>query len=70
MNIYTHLHLILVCTNEINIDDEMLENVDTSTYGHKKANHVIRYRVNLIIDKLLKDEIVIAQAQILRGPLT
>ena len=30
----------------INIDEEILENVDTDTYGDKKYDHVIRYRVS------------------------
>ena len=41
MTIYTHLHLILTCTEEININDEMLENVDTNTFGDKNSDHII-----------------------------
>ena len=67
----THfVHLILICTNEINIDDEMLENVDTNTYGNKKVDHVIQYRVKCIIDVFFKDENVAVQAKILRSILT
>ena len=32
---------IRICTDEINVDDEMLENVDTHTYGDKKVDYVI-----------------------------
>ena len=70
MNIYTHLHFIFICIDEINIDDEMLENVDTDIYGDKKADHVIQYRAKLIMDRFFKDEGVTVQAQILRGLLT
>ena len=62
--------MILICTDEININDEMLENVDTDIYGDKKADHVIWYRVKLIIDMFFKDENVAVQAQILRSLLT
>ena len=48
----------------------MLENVDTNTYGDKKADHVIRYRVNHIIDSFFKDETVTVQAQMLKSLLT
>ena len=44
----------------------MLKNVDTNTYGYKKVDHVIRYRVKCIIDMFFKDENVAVQAQILR----
>ena len=68
---YTYyVHLILMCTDEINIDDEMLENVDTYTHGDKKADHVIRYCVKRIIDMFFKDENVEVQAKNLRSPLT
>ena len=40
----------------------MLENVDTHTYGDKKPDHVIRYRVYRIIDSFFKDETVAVQA--------
>ena len=43
----------------------MLENVDTDTYGDKKSDHVIWYRVKCIIDMFFKDENV---AQIFLGP--
>ena len=48
----------------------MLENVDTYTYGDKKYDHVIRYRVKHIIDMFFKDENVAFQAHILRSLLT
>ena len=35
MNNYTRLQLILICTYEINIDDEKLKNVNAHTYGDK-----------------------------------
>ena len=62
--------MILICTDEINIDDEMLENVDTHTYGDKKANHVIRCLVYRIIDSFFKNETARVQAQLLKGILT
>jgi len=70
MNIYTHLHLIFICRDEINIDDEISENVGTNIYGDIKDDHVIRYRVKLIVERFFKDESVTVQAQILRGILT
>ena len=56
--------------DEINVDYEMSENVDTETYGDKKDDHIIRYRVKKIIDMFFKDENVAIQAQILRSLLT
>lgn len=47
-----------------------VKNLDADIYGDKKANHVIGYHVNVIIDKFFKDESVTFQAQILRGHLT
>ena len=68
---YTHfVYLILICTDEMNIDDEMLENVDSDTYGDKKADHVIRYRVYHIIDLFFKNEIVVVQTKLLKIFLT
>ena len=67
MNIYTHfVHLIHICTDEINIDDEMLENVDTQTYGDKRVDHVIRDRVKCIFDMYFIKENVAIQAQMLK----
>ena len=48
----------------------MLENVDTHTYGDKKPEHVIRYRVDRIFEKYLKNEQVTVQAQMLKGLLS
>ena len=36
----------------------------------KKVDHIIRYRVKIIIENFFKDESVTFQAQILRGLLT
>ena len=41
----------------------MLENVDTHTYGDKRANHVIRYCVKHIFDTYFIKENVTVQAQ-------
>jgi len=40
----------------------MLENVDTNVNGDKKADHIIRYRFKVIIEKFFKDESVTFQA--------
>ena len=48
----------------------MLENVDTHTYGDKKPDHVIRYRVNCIFEKYFLNERVTVQAQMLKGLLS
>ena len=48
----------------------MLENVDTHTYGDKKVDHYIRYRVNCIFEKYFIKENVIVQAQMLKGLLS
>jgi hypothetical protein len=40
----------------INIDDEILENVDTNKFGKKKHNHYIRYRTKNIYNTYFKDE--------------
>ena len=48
----------------------MLENVDTHTYGDKKADHYIRYRVNRIFEKYFINENVTVQAQMLKGLLS
>ena len=48
----------------------MLENVDTHTYGDKKPDHVIRYRVNYIFEKYFLNERVTVQAQMLKGLLS
>jgi hypothetical protein len=49
----------------INIDDEILENVDTKKFGGKKVKNYIRYRTNNIYNTFFKDESVIVQAQLL-----
>jgi hypothetical protein len=49
----------------INIDDEILENVDTDKFGKKKTNHYIRYRTKNMYNTFFKDESVIVQAQLL-----
>ena len=48
----------------------MLENVDTHTYGDKKPDHVIRYRVNCIFKDYFLNERVKVQAQMLKGLLS
>ena len=48
----------------------MLENVDTHTYGDKKTDHVIQYRVNCIFGKHFLNERVTVQAQMLKGLLS
>ena len=48
----------------------MLENVDTHTYGDKKADHYIRYRVNHIFNTYFINENVTVQAQMLKGLLS
>jgi ABC-type ATPase with predicted acetyltransferase domain len=49
----------------INIDDEILENVDTNKSGKKKAKHYIRYRTKNMYNTFFKDESVTIQAQLL-----
>jgi hypothetical protein len=49
----------------INIDEEILENVDTDKFGKKRAKHYIRYRTKNIYNTYFKDESVTAQAQLL-----
>ena len=48
----------------------MLENVDTHTYGDKRADHVIQYRVKHIFDQYYIKENVTVQAQMLKGLLS
>jgi len=62
MNVYTHLHLIFICTDEINIDDETLENVGTDIYRDKNVDHIVRYHVKVITGKFFNDESVTFQA--------
>ena len=47
----------------INIDDEILENVDTEKFGKKKSKHYIRYRTKNMYNTFFKDESVIVQVQ-------
>jgi hypothetical protein len=49
----------------INIDDEILENVDTDKFGKKKTKHYIRYRTKNMYNTFFKDESVTVQAQLL-----
>ena len=49
----------------INIDDEILENVDTNKFGKKKYKHYIRYRAKNIYNTFYEDESVKVQAQLL-----
>jgi ABC-type ATPase with predicted acetyltransferase domain len=49
----------------INIDDEILENVDTDKFGKKEVKHYIRYRVKNMYNTFFKDESVTIQAQLL-----
>ena len=44
----------------------MLENVDTHTYGDKKPDHYIWYRVNRIFETYFIKEQVTVQAQMLK----
>ena len=48
----------------------MLENIDTKTYGDKRADHIIRYLVNRIFDTYFIKENVKFQAQMLKGLLS
>ena len=48
----------------------MLENFDTHTYGDKRADHYIRYRVNRIFETYFIKEQVTVQAQMLKGILS
>jgi hypothetical protein len=49
----------------INIDDEILENVDTNKFGMKSAKHYIRYLTKNMYNTFSKDESVTVQAQLL-----
>jgi hypothetical protein len=49
----------------INIDDEILENVDTNKFGKKEINRYIRYCVTNMYNVFFKDESVTVQAQLL-----
>ena len=49
----------------INIDDEILENVNTDKFGKKEVKHYIRYYVKNMNSTFFKDESVTIQAQIL-----
>jgi hypothetical protein len=42
----------------INIDDEILENVDTDKFGKKKSKHYIIYRTKNMYNNFFKDELV------------
>ena len=48
----------------------MLENVDTHTYGDKRVDHVIRYRVKHIFDMYFIKENGTVQVQMLKGILS
>ena len=48
------LNYIEIYAGDINIDDEMLENVDTEKFGYKKDYRVIQYCVEMIYDHLKK----------------
>ena len=45
----------------------MLENVDTHTYGDKRVDCVIQYRVKHIFDTYIINKNVTVQAQMLKG---
>ena len=47
----------------------MLENVCTRTYGDKKPDYFIRYRVEKILEMFFKTEVTV-QAQMLKGLLS
>jgi ABC-type ATPase with predicted acetyltransferase domain len=49
----------------MNIDDEILENVDTDKFGKKKAKNYIRYRTKNMYNTYSKDEPVTTQSQLL-----
>ena len=49
----------------INIDDEILENVDTEKYGKKEAKNCIGYQTKNMYNTFFKDESVTIQAQLL-----
>ena len=49
----------------INIDDEILENVDTDKFGKKKDKHYIRYRTKNMCNTFFKDESVTIEDQFL-----
>jgi hypothetical protein len=49
----------------INIDDEILENVDTHKFGKKEAKNYIRYRTKNMYNTFFKDESVTIQTQLL-----
>jgi hypothetical protein len=49
----------------INIDDEILENVDTNKFRKKRTKHYIIYRIKNMYNTFFKDESVTVQAQLL-----
>ena len=49
----------------INIDDEILENVDTDKFGKKKAKHYIRYWTKNMYNNFFEGESVTVQDQLL-----
>ena len=49
----------------INIDDEILENVDTHKFGKKEVNHYKIYHVMNMYNTFFKDELVTIKAQLL-----
>ena len=49
----------------INIDDEILENVDTDKFGKKEAKHYIIYQTKNMYNTFFKDESVTVQSQLL-----
>jgi hypothetical protein len=58
----------------INIDDEILENVDTDKFGKKKNKHYIRYRTKNIyntfsieVKKVKRSYIIIGYSKVDKG---
>ena len=49
----------------INIDNEILENIDTDKFGKKEVKHYISYHVKNMYNIFFKDESVTIQAQLL-----
>jgi len=49
----------------INIDDEILENVDTNKFGKKEAKNYIRYQTKNMYNNFFKDESITIHAQLL-----
>ena len=49
----------------INIDDEILENVNSDKFGKKEAKNYIRYRTKNMYNTFFKDESVTVQDQLL-----